>query len=182
MALFKKKLPRTRFTDPQHDYAENTFFENICERLKYHDGILNKERIYINLTGRTEYIDGRRHFCYHRLDRWTEKKASELREDGYERVINMPGYDSLVWWGVPIYLKLDGFEQFDIHVKDEKGNFIYSQDTSATLHDEMVSTATRDFLKGLFKTTLPAMDLQKLGMIAILGVGAFFGLMMMGII
>ena len=60
MALFKKKLPRTRFTDPQHDYAENTVFENICERLKYHDGILHKERIYIDLTGRTEYIDGRR--------------------------------------------------------------------------------------------------------------------------
>ena len=37
-------------------------------------------------------------------------------------------------------------------------------------------------MKGLFKTTLPTLDLQKIAMIAILGVGAFFGLMMMGVI
>ena len=46
----------------------------------------------------------------------------------------------------------------------------------------MISNATRDFMKGLFKTSLPTMDLQKIGLMALLAVGAIFGLMMLGVI
>ena len=183
MDLFKKpkpKAPRTPFTDPKHDYANATLWSDFKERIKRRT--LKGERIYIEMVGYVEIIDGEKVQKCRRLDRWTEDRNSDLRYHGYTKVINFPGYDSLIWWNVPVYLKLINFHQFDVHKKDEYGRYLYSQDTAGTLHDEMVSTATHDFLKGLFKTSLPAIDLQKLGLIAILGIGAIFGLMMMGVI
>lgn len=178
--LNKKKKARTPFTEPVRDYTTRTIFGDLKERIKHRT--LEGEKIYIDLTARTDWIDGNPVFHYYRLDRWTDRSASDLYHYGYEKVINMPGYDSLIWWNVPVYIKLIGFQQFDIHAKDENGNFLYSQDTSGTLHDEMISNATRDFMKGLFKTSLPTMDLQKIGLMALLAVGAIFGLMMLGII
>lgn len=182
MNLFTKKpkTPRTSFTDPQHDYANATLWGNIKARI-YRRTFLG-ERMYIDLRGYVEIVNNKKVMKCRRMDRWTQDRGSELRHTGYTKVINFPGYDSLIWWGVPVYIKFIGFDQFDIHVKDEHGRYIYSQDTAGTLHDEMVSTATHDFLKGLFKTTLPTIDLQKFGLIAILGIGAVFGLMMMGVI
>lgn len=180
MGLFKKKSMRPSFMDPEHDYANATFFGDVFERLDRRT--FRKEKIYIELFGYWETVDGQTVQKCHRTDRWTMNKASELRTRGFTKVVNFPGYDSLAWWGVPIYIRLINFHQFDVHAKDEYGRYLYPQDTSGTLHDEMISNATHDFMKGLFKTTLPTLDLQKIGMIAILGVGAFFGLMMMGVI
>lgn len=181
MGLFKKKPMRPSFMDPEHDYAEATFWGDVSERIKRRT--FSGEKIYIELWGYTNVTpDGRIEQKCRRMDRWTEEKKSMLRLKGFTKVNNFAGYDSIAWWGVPIYVKFNNFHQFDIHVKDAQGNFIYSQDTAGTLHDEMVSNATWDFIKGLFRAALPSIDLQKMAMIAILGVGAFFGLMMMGVI
>ena len=180
MGFFKKKTKYPRYVDPRREYTESTILGDLTERFKRRT--MKGEKIYIDLSGYTEWVDGNPVFFYHRVDRWTERSSSELRLKGYERVTNMPGYDSLIWWNCPVFIRLQGFKQFDIHVKDANGNFLYSQDTSGTLHDEMISNATRDFMKGLFKTSLPAMDLQKIGLMALLAIGAIFGLMMLGVI
>lgn len=117
---------------------------------------------------------------YERWDRWSNDKNEDLQKAGYLRVDGL--YDSIVFWGVPVYLKITGAQQFDISVKNEKGEFIYSQDTAATLHDSMTSNATKDFLRGMNKISMQTMDMQKLLMIVLVGVGLIFGLWMMGFI
>lgn len=117
---------------------------------------------------------------YSRYDRWTSDSAEELQKQGYLKVDGL--YDSIVYWGVPVYMRINNASMFDIHVKDAEGNFIYSQDTAATLHDSMTSNATMAFLKGMNRIAWQAMDMQKIIMIAIVGAGAIFGLYMLGII
>lgn len=116
-----------------------------------------------------------------RTDMWTDEPPESLQIAGYKKVTGL--YDSIVWWNVPVYLRIRGGEKFDIrHCVDDKGQLIFSQDTSATLHDAMQSNATQAFIKGMGKTQLASMDIQKIFMIGILAVGALFGLYMLGII
>lgn len=115
---------------------------------------------------------------YDRWDRWTNDRNEDLQARGYLRVDGL--YDSLVFWGVPVYLKITGGKVFDVAAKDELGQYLYSQDTAATLHDSMTSNATKEFLKGMNKIAMQAMDVQKLFMILLIGAGAIFGMYMMG--
>lgn len=79
-------------------------------------------------------------------------------------------------------MRIHNAHKFDVrHATDADGILIYSQDTSATLHDAMQSNATQDFIKGMGKTSIASMDLQKILMIGILAVGAFFGMYMLGV-
>lgn len=178
--MFSKKeikVKRPAMSDPRREYWKGSFFENLKERW-VHRG----ETIRVDLRQMYITVGDEEGAYYDRGDYWTEMSSDALHSAGYLPVVRMPGYDSLPWWGQKVYMRLENAEQFDIRQKDEYGQFIYSQDTPSTLHDEMVSNATRDFIKAMFKTTLPSIDIQKIIMIAILGVGAFFGLMMMGII
>ena len=58
MDLFKKKpkAPRTPFVDPKHDYANATLWSDFKERIVRRT--LKGERIYIEMTGYVEIIDG----------------------------------------------------------------------------------------------------------------------------
>lgn len=181
--LFKKKNPtppRNIGMDPERAYTNPGFLKDLRERLVHRTRL--GERIIVDLVQGTYIIGGKEGPYLKRIDRWTETPPEDLHRAGYLPGKRVPGYDSLCWWHVPIYVKLTNYEQFDIHVKDDAGRYIYSQDTPSTLHDEMVSSATLDFIKSMFKTALPKMDVQRIIMIAILGVGAVFGLMMMGVI
>lgn len=184
MQLPKLKLPekkehvrRPMGQDPPRRYFAGSFLDNIRERLK-HRG----ERIRVDIWMSMEVVGGEKQPIYHRDDCWTEASSDELHKAGYLPGVRVPGYDSIQWWRQPVYVRVLNFQQFNIHVKNEQGQYIYSQDTPSTLNDEMNSNATKDFIKAMFKTTLPTMDVQKIIMIGILGVGAIFGLMMMGVI
>ena len=171
------KVKRPAMADPQRKYWGGSFFKDLKERYE-HRG----ERIRVDARQMFITVGDEEAAFYDRGDYWTEMEPDALHSAGYLPAVRMPGYDSLAWWGQKVYFRLENFEQYDIAAKDDLGRFLYSQDTPSTLHDEMTSNATRDFIKAMFKTTMPAMDVQKLIMIALLGVGAFFGLMMMGII
>ena len=178
--FLRKKAPEPRRPmgiDPEREYWRGSFLDNIVERL-HHRG----ERITVEMWQKMDIIGGKRGAYYSRSDRWTQATSAELHELGFLPGVRVPGYDSIQWWRQPVYVRVLNYEQFDIHVKDDQGHYIYSQDTPSTLNDEMTSNATRDFIKAMFKTTLPTMDVQKLIMIGILAVGAIFGLMMMGVI
>lgn len=117
---------------------------------------------------------------YERSERWTPLTGKDLEPMGYYRCEGLK--DSIVWWGVPVYLRITGGKAADLsQIRDRDGNRIYSLDTAATLNDVMTSRATDNFMRGLGKTALPTMDVQKIIMIGILAVGAVFGLMMMGV-
>lgn len=106
---------------------------------------------------------------YVRREEWVNFSRSEIAKMGYTQCEGLK--DSLAWWGVPIYCRFIG------------GRTAMAEDlqTATTLNDRMRSHATRDFIKGLFKGSLPAMDIQKIGLLAILGVGAILGMWWLGV-
>jgi hypothetical protein len=115
-----------------------------------------------------------------RTEHWTERPAWELAQMGYKKCIGL--HDSIVWWGVPVYALIRGGEVYDIRATAPDGSLLHSQDTSATLNDAMLSTSTPDFIRGMGRTALPAMDIQKIIFIVIIGIGALLGVKMLGII
>lgn len=115
-----------------------------------------------------------------RREYWTERPAWELAQMGYKKCTGL--HDSIAWWGVPVYAQIRGGEVYDIRATAPDGSLLHSQDTSATLNDAMLSTSTSDFIKGMGRTALPAMDIQKIIFIAIIGIGALLGVRMLGII
>jgi len=117
---------------------------------------------------------------YRRTEYWTNESTAELRSKyDYKKAIKW--YDSLLWGTVPVWIRLSNLEKFDIHQKDKAGNYIYSQDTSATLNDVMTSNATAQFIKQMAKIAMSKMDMQTMILMAIVGVGAIVGLHYLGI-
>jgi hypothetical protein len=169
--------------DEVQDYNDRRLLSRILSRLKHHGKIL---KVNIRMQEHTVYSgygfppQVYRYPAYLRVDKWTDESPAVLRANGYKRAVGL--YDSLVWWGVPVYIRIDGGKTFDVrHAVDELGRLKYSQDTAGTLHDSMQSTATQDFIKGMGKVAMSSMDLQKLAMIGIIAVGAVFGLFMLGV-
>lgn len=183
LALFSKDKTR-RLVDAVHEYTDDGIIYSMSQRIKYRT--FGGERIVVDLYAKKVYprvedrLGDNPVFRYERKDAWTQRSAEELHADGYHRADGF--YDSILWWRVPVYVKLHGLRKFDVRAAvDEKGVPLFSQDTSATLHDVMQSSATQDFIKGMGKTSLSAMDTQKLIMIAIIGAGALFGMWMLGV-
>ena len=185
MSFFNKDGSKVqRAVDPENQYWNRSIFYKLSQRVKF--WTIDSERLTVDIFAMSYYprvedrLTDSKVYRYERRDTWTKRSPEELNRDGYYRVDGL--YDSIIFWGVPVYIKLHGLRKFDIKTVNDKGELIYSQDTSATLHDVMQSSATQDFIKGMGKTTMAAMDTQKIIMIAILGAGVIFGLYMLGII
>lgn len=118
---------------------------------------------------------------YYRMETWTTKKTDEIICMGYKKCVGL--HDNLLWLDIDQYIRINNGCEFDIHQKDKYGNFIYSQDTPATLNDAMTSDSDATFIKGMGRAhTLRGMDLQTLIMIAIVGAGAIAGMYFLGVI
>lgn len=172
------------FKKAEQEYWDKSILYNILSRF-YHR--FKGERLLIDMELHDHFnshwtpggVSIRSYPAMDRTDRWVKFSPEELQRSGYRKVAGL--YDSLLWWGVPVYLQIYNGKKFDIRATDENGQLLYSQDSAATLHDFMQSKATQNFIKGMGKTALPAMDLQKLGMIGIIGAGAVFGMYMLGV-
>lgn len=110
---------------------------------------------------------------------WVDWSTAEINEKKYKVAKGFE--DSFLFMFVPQYAKIHNMSPFDTSVKDPAGNFIYSQDTASTLHDAMMSQSDIQFRKGMSKIGFQTMDIQTIIMIAIVGVGAIFGLHMLGL-
>lgn len=172
--------------DMPHDYHRQKmpFLYNLKMRIKHN--ILGKYgRIKVDMYVKVYEtyamrLEGRKAVGYWRRDCWTDEDPAELNAAGYLKCTGL--YDSILFWGVPVYLRVHGLQQFDIHAKDpHTGQFLYSQDTAATLNDAMTSSATKEFIKGMARTQLSSMDTQKIIMIALIGAGAIFGMWILGV-
>lgn len=162
----------------EHEYWNTSLFYIlkmiiVCHWIK---GMVLK----VDLIGKPDVLGSGKDPKYRRVEYWTNEPTHILRSKyDYKKAIKW--YDSLLWAGVPVWMRLSNLEQFDIHVKDKNGKFIYSQDTSATLHDVMTSNATITFIKQMAKTVMSKMDIQTMVLMAIVGVGAVVGLHYLGI-
>lgn len=70
-----------------------------------------------------------------------------------------------------IYVQFHGLTAYDIENDPRAPN----RETSATLYDYSISTASRDFMRGFNKVQLSAMDTKKLTSMAVIAVGAIVG-------
>lgn len=181
--LYFRKGPRDTADGAEHEYWRDgwKFFYDLKMRLIHRT--LHKRRLICDIRlakyqTLDELICNSYEARYVRSEKWTDMKPIELQRAGYKKVEGL--HDNLAWWGVPVYLRISGGSKFNIHARDKKGELLYSQDTAATLHDVMQSRATEQFLKGMGKTKLPEIDLQKMLFIGIIAAGAVFGLWMLG--
>lgn len=102
-------------------------------------------------------------------EEWTTLNLRELSSRGY---VPAHGYhDNILWWGVKHYLKFHGG-----HISDNRGNL----QTATTLNNSMKSNSDRQFKRGLSRSALPTMDLQKIMILAVIGIGVVVGMYFMG--
>ena len=116
---------------------------------------------------------------HRREEFFTNMDRAKIIADGHKPCVGL--HDHIAWAFIPQYMKLSNFEKFNVHVRDKNGSFIFSQDTSGTLHDAMVSENDHKFIKGFGKVEMSKMDLQTMIMILVVGAGAVFGLHFMGV-
>lgn len=174
-----------KFKENNIEYWNENLFYQICSRF-YHRH--KNQRIIITMELHDHFnshwtpggIELRKYAALDRTDTWTTMSPEALHQAGFKKVTGL--YDSLIWWKVPVYLQIHGAKKFNIKERNEAGALIYSQDSAATLHDFMQSKATQNFIKGMGRTAVSSMDMQKIGMIAIIGAGAIFGMYMLGVI
>lgn len=113
---------------------------------------------------------------YERQEYWTDTKIEELHEQGYRKCETMPGHDNLAWVGVPIMCRLYGFKT--IEITDPNA----SQDDPMFLNDRMESNLLNKFAKSLARAAaLAGMDLQKIILMAGIGIAAVVGMKVMGV-
>lgn len=116
-----------------------------------------------------------------RMEYWVDTKKKDLGIQGYKPVKGL--HDSIMWIGVPVYMIVENGRAFEVpEDKDENGNYLYPQDTAETLQDYASSSATSKFIAAMSKAqSLGTMDLQTIIMIVIIGVGAIFGMHILGV-
>ena len=117
--------------------------------------------------------------AYDRSDRWTTWPKAELCKAGYQKAEGL--YDSVLWWGVPVYCRFTGVEEYDIKETDEDGRLIWSQESPSRLNDIIEGALMSKAVKGFGKIEVGKMDLQKLLMFGMIAAGAVLGMWMLGV-
>ena len=126
-----------------------------------------KTDVYLKPKWATISGDG----AYYIRETWTRETERDLSGVAYRRCSGL--HDNLIWWGVPIYCRIHGGM-----VPDNRGNL----QTASTLYNSYRSNATKEFKRSIGRGSLPAMDLQKIILLSILGGGAVLGLYFLGVI
>ena len=163
------------------DYTDTRVLSRLWQRLT-HTG----QRIVVDIEAVEvprsvdDALHGRVSPVYRRTDRWGRWPAAQLYAQGYLKTRGL--YDSILWWGVPVFVRIKGVEEFDVHVRDEYGEWVYSQEGPARLNDILSADLIGKALKAFARVQVSKMDIQKIAMIAILGAGAILGMMALGVL
>lgn len=154
-----------------HLYTRETIFKTPFEILLRRR--LQGKKLLIDIIGKPSVLGGRA--LYYRKEEWSDKLPEEIHAAGYRIAHGL--HDSILWWGVPIYVRFHNFEEFDIgHAYPDK------KDTAITLNDAMLSDSDERFKKGLLKTAVSSVaDWQKIGLMVIIGVGVIIGSKLFGV-
>lgn len=107
-----------------------------------------------------------------REDYWTDEKLANLHEQGYRSCENLPDHDNLAWFGVPVMVKFHGFKTIEIDSKDDP----------RFLNDRIQNNLLNKFARSLARAAaLAGMDIQKLVLMAGLGIAAIIGMKIFGV-
>ena len=157
----------------EHNYTQRGIikaFKDLFECIWY--GWIKGMRFKVDITGRNYMLKSNQ--WYDRKEYWTSEKSEDLHATGYKSIEGLK--NSLIWWGIPIYGRLQGFKTLEI--TDPQA----SKDTPMTLDDRMHSNLTTKFAKSLARaTTLAGMDLQKMLLMGAIAIGAIVGMHYFGV-
>lgn len=173
---FKKDLRETKqdasaliqmILSPEHDHNGGILYQIM--RRAFHLPILGwKLKTDILLKPKWATAEGSEN-AYTIKETWVKESVRDLAGKGYVRCYGL--HDNLVWWGVRNYIRIHGGE-----VAHHRGNL----QTATTLNNSMKSNADRKFRRSMAHGALPAMDLQKIGLLLLVGGGAVLGMYFMG--
>lgn len=157
----------------EHNYTKRGIFKafkDLFECIWY--GWIKGMRFKVDITGRDYLLKSNQ--WYDRKEYWTSEKSEDLHATGYKSIDGLK--NSLIWWGIPIYGRLQGFKTLEITDPNA------SKDTPMTLDDRMHSNLTTKFAKSLARaTTLAGMDLQKMLLMGAIAIGAIIGMHYFGV-
>lgn len=157
--------------DNEHKYTRESIFTTPFEIL-FRRWIQSKKLI-IDIYLKPGELGGKDE--YRQTEYWTSTPAEELHAKGYRDAVGL--HDSIIWWGVRIFVKIHNGVEYPI-----KKFYPDKKDTAYTLNDAMLSNTDREFKRSMARAQLTATaDWQKLGLIAILGVGVIIATKWFGI-
>lgn len=156
--------------DIEHIYTRESIFTTPFEILNRR--WLQGRKLLVDITlkpglwgGEPEYIQ---------KEKWTKIPSEEIHAMGYEEAKGL--HDSILWWGVGIYVRIHNAVEFDI-----AKYYPEKRDTAYTLGDALASDTDKQYKKLMARAQLTEKaDWQKMFLMLIIGAGIILGTKMMG--
>ena len=157
--------------DNEHKYTRESIFTTPFEI--FFRRWIQQKKLIVDISLKPDVLPGENE--YRQTEYWTKTPAEELHAKGYREAVGL--HDSIFWWNVQIFVKIHNAVEFPI-----KEIYPEKKDTAYTLNDAMLSNTDREFKRSMARAQLTATaDWQKLGLIAILGVGVIIATKWFGI-
>ena len=154
----------------EYDYLNGGFFKDLMQNIKHH--VFKKRVLVVDIIG--EHSNTQNKDYYDRKEYWTDTPKRILHENGYRICEGI--HDNLAWWGVPVMMKIYNFKTLECNDPN------FSRDSPSTLNDRMNNNLMNKFAKSLARAAaIAGMDIQKMILIAAVGIGAIVGMKMFGV-
>lgn len=153
-----------------YDYLHRSFFKDLYLNIRHR--VINKRVLVVDIIAK--HSNSQNKDYYERKEYWSDTPLSVLHENGYRICEGL--HDNIAWIGVPVMMKLHGFKMIEV----DDPNF--SKDTPSTLNDRMNNNLLNKFAKSLARAAaIAGMDIQKMILIAAVGIGAIVGMKIFGV-
>lgn len=153
-----------------YDYLHRSFFKDLYLNIKHR--VINKRVLVVDIIAK--HSNSQNKDYYERKEYWSDTPLSVLHENGYRICEGL--HDNIAWIGVPVMMKLHGFKMIEV---DDPA---FSKDTPSTLNDRMNNNLLNKFAKSLARAAaIAGMDIQKMILIAAVGIGAIVGMKIFGV-
>lgn len=154
----------------EHRYTKESIFTTPFEI--FYQKWIRQRKLIVDIYLKPDVLGGKDY--YRQTEYWTDEDSDEINTKGYLDAVGL--HDSIFWTGVPIYVKIHNAVEFPIAE-------IYpaKKDTAYTINDSAMSRATEKFKRAMARAQLTASaDWQKIGLIAVLGVGVMIATKIFG--
>ena len=154
----------------EHRYTKESIFTTPFEI--FYQKWIRQRKLIVDIYLKPDVLGGKDY--YRQTEYWTDEDSDEINTKGYLDAVGL--HDSIFWTGVPIYVKIHNAVEFPIAE-------IYpaKKDTAYTINDSAMSRATEKFKRAMARAQLTASaDWQKIGFIAVLGVGVIIATKIFG--
>ena len=154
----------------EYDYLKGGFFKDLWQNVWHH--MIHKRILMVDIIGKHSNVQNKDY--YERKEYWVDTPARILHENGYRICEGI--HDNIAWIGVPVMMKLHGFKEIVI---DDPA---FSKDSPSFLNDRMNNNLLNKFAKSLARAAaIAGMDIQKMILIAGVGIAAVVGMKMFGV-